>query len=458
MCPCVCSRSALKTFSFTRLEHVPSLYVCRLHPQPLTAAERAGSGGWLLDPDPAAVASPRCTVTRVHAARLSQERFDAEFWQRQPVLIDGLMENWPAFERWTRAQLHAGQLGRSVVAAGDGANIVQSGGRSGAAATSLAAYLDQMANLTTSRARGDAARRRPLAESEDDDVFNFDPDFLEAMPELANDFHVPALFHRWAGAGKRSVSVDPRSPLARNPAWSMLSLGASRSGLPWHVHGDTWLGLVFGQKRWLLYEPSGEAPLKVRAQTTFPQPLMGAYAWLRDVYPLVRAAVAEDVAAAAALAASASAAAPASASAAAAFTAPGARPPLRDGSSGGLPLECVQKPGEVLYLPSGWKHLTVNVGEAIGVGGQVCVFRRACFFAGASFLRLFFLFFCFYIQTPSLPAQAKICLFKQRRCGCTLLPPAALVAGALLWLPGLRFIRPRTTTRSVSPTAWPRSN
>jgi hypothetical protein len=192
---------------------------------------------------------------------------------------------------------------------------------------------------------------------------------------------------------------------------------------------------------------------------------MGAYAWLRDVYPLVRAAVAEDVAAAAALAASASAAAPAPASApasaasAAAFTAPGARPPLRDGSSGGLPLECVQKPGEVLYLPSGWKHLTVNVGEAIGVGGQVCVFRRACFFAGAFFLRLFFLFFLFfYIDIPSLPTQSNICFFKQRRCGCTLLPPAALVAGALLWLPGLRFIRPRTATRSDSPTVWPRSN
>ena len=32
--------------------------------------------------------------------------------------------------------------------------------------------------------------------------------------------------------------------------------------------------------------------------------------------------------------------------------------------------QCVQGSGEVVYLPAGWKHLTVNVGEAIGVGGQ----------------------------------------------------------------------------------------
>jgi quercetin dioxygenase-like cupin family protein len=36
-----------------------------------------------------------------------------------------------------------------------------------------------------------------------------------------------------------------------------------------------------------------------------------------------------------------------------------------------VPLECVQRAGEVIYLPAGWKHLTVNVGEAIGVGSQV---------------------------------------------------------------------------------------
>ena len=363
----------------------------------------------------------------MHASELSQARFDAEFWQKQPVLIDGLMEDWPAFERWTRTSLHEGPMGARVVAAGDGANIVQSGGRSGGAALTLASYLNQMANLTASWANKDQAttaaashananRRKhnaflpetssivdvaAAAFANDDDLFNFDADFLEAMPELAEDFSVPELFHKWAGAAKLSLSAPPPPPpppgrkRANSPyddasaapppppklSYSMLSLGASRSGLPWHVHGETWLGLVFGAKRWLLYGPSGDAPLTVRQRTTFQTPLMGAYAWLRDVYPLVHAEVHEasgdgaGAGAGAAIGAGARAGTGAGTGAgeAASARARGRKAARKshDGESGGVPLECVQRAGEVIYLPAGWKHLTVNVGEAIGVGSQV---------------------------------------------------------------------------------------
>ena len=35
------------------------------------------------------------------------------------------------------------------------------------------------------------------------------------------------------------------------------------------------------------------------------------------------------------------------------------------------PLECVQGPGEVMYLPAGWPHLTINLGGlTVGAGGQ----------------------------------------------------------------------------------------
>jgi hypothetical protein len=41
-----------------------------------------------------------------------------------------------------------------------------------------------------------------------------------------------------------------------------------------------------------------------------------------------------------------------------------------DYESGFRPLECVQLPGDVLYLPTLWNHMTVNIGETIGIGGQ----------------------------------------------------------------------------------------
>jgi len=34
---------------------------------------------------------------------------------------------------------------------------------------------------------------------------------------------------------------------------------------------------------------------------------------------------------------------------------------------------CVQYAGELLYIPEGWQHATVNVGEAVAVGGQLGV-------------------------------------------------------------------------------------
>ena len=34
------------------------------------------------------------------------------------------------------------------------------------------------------------------------------------------------------------------------------------------------------------------------------------------------------------------------------------------------PLQCVQRPGEVVYLPPRWVHATLNVGDAVAAGGQ----------------------------------------------------------------------------------------
>merc|ERR1719336_3867888 len=36
---------------------------------------------------------------------------------------------------------------------------------------------------------------------------------------------------------------------------SILSLGSSRLGLPFHVHGETWLATLAGTKRWFLLPP-----------------------------------------------------------------------------------------------------------------------------------------------------------------------------------------------------------
>ena len=33
--------------------------------------------------------------------------------------------------------------------------------------------------------------------------------------------------------------------------------------------------------------------------------------------------------------------------------------------------ECVQRPGDIVYVPSGWIHATVNIGDTAAVAQQV---------------------------------------------------------------------------------------
>ena len=38
--------------------------------------------------------------------------------------------------------------------------------------------------------------------------------------------------------------------------------------------------------------------------------------------------------------------------------------------SAARPLECIQREGELLYVPEGWYHATVNLGDTVAVASQ----------------------------------------------------------------------------------------
>lgn len=100
----------------------------------------------------------------------------------------------------------------------------------------------------------------------------------------------------------------------------IFSIGDTDTGLPFHNHGSSWLSVLVGSKAWFLYPPG-----TLQAGDT-PDPLHNFSTWLRSVLP----------------------------------TLPADRKPIG----------CLQSMGEVLYMPAGWVHGTMNVGETIGVGVQ----------------------------------------------------------------------------------------
>ena len=94
-------------------------------------------------------------------------------------------------------------------------------------------------------------------------------------------------------------------------------VGASGSGVPFHIHDDGWCEVLWGKKLWAL------APLNLPPQFQFANE--SSLAWTRDRFP--RLGFAE-----------------------------------RDALQ-----TCVIGPGEALYFPSMWWHMTLNVGETVSV-------------------------------------------------------------------------------------------
>ncbi|KAK7462076.1 hypothetical protein BaRGS_00038524, partial [Batillaria attramentaria] len=92
-------------------------------------------------------------------------------------------------------------------------------------------------------------------------------------------------------------------------------LGASGSGVSFHTHNDGRGAMVFGRKRWFVYPatrspPGGLLPLSVME-------------WYAHIYPKL---------------------------------------PEEE-----RPLECVQEAGEIFYIPEGYYHAVINIGDTIGM-------------------------------------------------------------------------------------------
>ncbi|XP_055349343.1 uncharacterized protein LOC129596172 [Paramacrobiotus metropolitanus] len=116
-------------------------------------------------------------------------------------------------------------------------------------------------------------------------------------------------------------SMHPPEYFKISPVYdeNIFFLGASMSGVSFHKHADAWNGVIFGWKRWFIYPPTQTPPSGV-------WPGLNTMEWYARIYPKL---------------------------------------------SGDLaPLECMQGPGDVVYLPESWYHGTINVGDTIAVGIQ----------------------------------------------------------------------------------------
>ena len=262
------------------------------------------------------VEETRCNIERVDAAELTRSDFDARFWHKQPVLITGLAASWPAMNgAWSRRAFMA-RFGERLVASSP---------------AQLFATFDT-----------DSHEKRRLADllrlmRDGSEIAVFDGELLgrnRAMrADLDLDNAIQAAPERGEGAswkrGERRPLPFYLSPAHGGSQYPALTISGDSHGIPFHTHGDGWLAVVAGRKRWFMWAhedmPSEVAhafnPLNTTTHDWARAPGPGGYRALRAARPEA----------------------------------------LR---------ECVQESGDIMYVPEGWYHATLNVGETLAVGGQ----------------------------------------------------------------------------------------
>ena len=271
--------------------------LCLLAPR--SESKRGGGGhGWALDKSSefTDLVDTECTgITRVDYRRLDNAAFKKHFLDpMKPVLIAGATSKWGATKKW-RKRSFVKTFGKMVVEYGNGSDIVLFAGSWHHFEAPKAKLEDFIDNF------GDDSK-------ELDKLFTFQN--IGAVNPMQPDFDTPHFLIPF---------FQLERPVEAPKMWNMISLGEHGAGLPFHDHGDSWLGLVHGLKHWFMYAPGTSPNMPIDAVT-------GVKHWARTVLPTL-----------------------------------GDRKPI----------QCTQRAGEILYVPQGWIHATLNVGEAVAVGGQL---------------------------------------------------------------------------------------
>eukprot|EP01048_Picozoa_sp_COSAG05_P003534 COSAG05_NODE_165_length_15343_cov_194.625492_3_plen_471_part_00 len=98
------------------------------------------------------------------------------------------------------------------------------------------------------------------------------------------------------------------------------ALGGALSGTQFHRHTEGWYIQIFGAKKWMLYPKSRSPPIH------YPPTELSVMEWMEEILPQV-----------------------------------GTR----------TPFECTLTDGDLIYIPESWYHATLNLGESVGVAGQL---------------------------------------------------------------------------------------
>ncbi|KWU47429.1 Clavaminate synthase-like protein, partial [Rhodotorula sp. JG-1b] len=241
-------------------------------------------------------------------ARLDGRTVTPSTLPHEPVILTDLMSDWPAMSesssrRWTLAHL-----------AKRFPNIAF---RAEATLTTLPDY----------------TRYHDNCAQDESPLYLFESEFVNKTanlegPSLGDDYSVPTCF-----------SEDLFEVMGtERPDYRWLIAGPTRSGSTWHVdpnHTSAWNAVTVGEKAWIMFPPDVTPPgvyasedgAQVEAPLSLAEWFLSYYEHAKRVYG----------------------------------------PRTTDSATRGKMREGICRAGEILYVPSGWWHIVVNLTPAIAV-------------------------------------------------------------------------------------------
>jgi len=274
--------------------------------------EQLGPGGWCLGTHYLKQLPPEvCNIARRPFSDLLEVK-TKRVPLDEPILFTNATTAWPAVQRWTRDKLLQDPLrGQVEMAAGLPKHIVeQQIGKSekNIFHVSVADHIRQIRTKPDHYIFGQLPREELLIA-----YMNAN---LPKDQKGENAFNATDIFYY------NDIEV-PKRLKGRYWKKTTLALGGSRSGMLFHSHDLAWCALIYGRKRWFFFD---DRTFRLPIWTSNYDMLANEYVHRKDFRAWW-------------------------------------------GHKG---WECVQEPGELMYIPPRLEHAVMNVGETIGIVGERC--------------------------------------------------------------------------------------
>lgn len=255
-------------------------------------------------------------VPSMDVAQLDLNRFRAEFAGQVPVLLTGLAGQWPATQRWSLEQLwYTSAHGGSRLRVGD----------------------DDVTGRPVRLAMRDYLQYL-LAQTHDDPLYLFDENFSSVIPDMLEDYAIPAglladdVLPLYAslndGAMPQTKQNKPQTGGAVRPmSRKWLLIGPRGSGTDVHTDPDgtsAWNSVIHGCKRWAFIAPCVLEADVLGPESHYKQALP-VQNWFAETLPLLVERYPQHV------------------------------------------QEVIQPPGSMIYIPEGWWHAVWNVEDTVAI-------------------------------------------------------------------------------------------